>query len=182
MGVWLVSAKSTEQHRMKHTGTQRHTCVYKMLTYSCSEVFSVFATRTCFESVFGLEDAAPSSPLIWQEIKRRQDINDTLPCAAVPVLAAAVIPLKHRCVCCLSCRAGWRKIHPTAPLHPSVLFFPRATKRRVHWTIRPKCLWLFQKCHFLMVAHSFPPPLPPLLLSSLIPGPPYLLLYPLCSL
>lgn len=33
--------------------------------------------------------------------------------------------------CVLSCRAGCRKIHSTAPLHPSGFFFPRATELSV---------------------------------------------------
>lgn len=61
MAVWLASAQSTKQHCVKRTGTKRHTCVHRSFTRSCS-----LSLIPCL----ALRKAVPSSPLIWQEMKR----------------------------------------------------------------------------------------------------------------
>lgn len=68
--------------------------------------------------------------LIWREMKRRHDTNDTfraLRCRRLP-------SLRGISVCCLSCRAGWRKIHPTAPPPSQWIFLPKGhqAERALH--------------------------------------------------
>lgn len=139
-----------------------------------------------FESVFGLEDAVPSSPLIWQEMKHSHDINDTFRALRCLRLLCVVIPQRHQCVCLLSVLSGRLEENTPNRSSPSQRIIPpkgHQAEHSQHCTIPPKCLSVFQKCHFLRVSYSFFFLFPSRMHSSFIPAPPYqppcpLLLFP----
>lgn len=100
-------------------------CAAAIHTFTLLAVWAlpVFHIQTYFKFMFGLGDAAPTSPAVWQDIKSRQGVNDTR--RATRRLHLMVIPQKHVCV---------------GPPNPGIFFLPRATKL----SRQPS----FGKCHF----------------------------------
>lgn len=75
--------------------------------------------------------------------------------------------------CVLSCRAGCRKIHSTAPLHPSGFFIPRATELSVLGPSLRSASESFKSVTFSWFSIHSPPLLfPSLWFFSLTPPPP----------
>lgn len=123
---------------------------YKTFTHSSLQVLS---TYKFWIAVPVLEEAVLCSPLNWQEINKR--------CKCCSGCAYSGDNTSEALLCCrLSCLPGPRKIHPSCPFRPSGYSSPRATKWSIHWNVPQNCLWVFQKCHFLMASYAFFPPLP----------------------